>query len=165
MELEKTFTGVVPTCWIIDGSLYWPPMSKASAFLKRKEPPNIKTWSKFKVIKEKLRTDDFKEAQNMLDTSAVETDADDNDTGKRDRKPTTNNDFALLEDYESDTESDDEPQPKRFKAPSDELSNKFFYVVFFCLNFLNILQAIFLLHPLSTTKEVRRRRLPNRKRC
>ena len=71
----------------------------------------------------------------MLDTSAVETDADDNETGKRDRKPTTNNDFALLEDYESDTESDDEPQPKRFKAPSDELSNRLFHVVFFLSKF------------------------------
>ena len=104
---------------------------QSKCFLKRKEPPNIKTLSKFKVIKEKLRTDDFKEAKKMLDTSAVETDADDNETGKRDRKPTTNNDFALLEDYESDTKSDDEPQPKRFKAPSDELSNRLFYVVFF----------------------------------
>ena len=121
VETEKTFSGPVPSCWIIDGNLYWPPSNKAAAFFKRKEMPNVATWSKFKVIKEKLLTDDFKLARDEPDTSATETDFNDDEKEKRDHKPTSNADFVLFDDCEIDSDIE-EPRQKRAKEASMELS-------------------------------------------
>ena len=62
---DKTYSGVAPSNWIIDKTLYWPPAIKEASSFKRRDMPNIKTWTKFLLIKEKLRTDDLKIAQNI----------------------------------------------------------------------------------------------------
>ena len=72
-DTEQIFTGAAPSNWIINGYMYWPPRSKESSAFKRLEIPSVKTWKRFKIIKEKLRTDDLNLAENMPDTTAGET--------------------------------------------------------------------------------------------
>lgn len=48
--------GTVPSNWVIEGSLYWPPVVDAKPFYESRSPPNLQTWRKFKLIKIKFQS-------------------------------------------------------------------------------------------------------------
>lgn len=123
---EQPFSGTVPSNWIIKPFVFWPPSSKAAVAFKKRENPNIKTWSKFQLLKTKLQTDNFNEAEAVADTSAAEHDESTTENqSKRSHKPTCSEGFVRTEDFGSDTESENEPQTKKFRHESDNESSKY----------------------------------------
>ena len=123
---DKTYSGVAPSNWIIDKTLYWPPAIKEASSFKRCDMPNIKTWTKFLLIKEKLRTDDLKIAQDIPDSTATETEEDDTTAAAlpRSRRSVSKLGVISLDDFESDTETEDEPPSKRQKSSITEQGNE-----------------------------------------
>ena len=116
---ESPYSGAVPSNWINDGYVFWPPTSKVQSAFKKRSNPDIKTWKKFLLMKTKLQTDSLKEAENMADTSAAELDESHEATSKRSLKSTCREDFIGLNEYGSDSETDAEPPSKQAALESE----------------------------------------------
>ena len=124
-EHDQPFSGTVPTNWIMKPFVFWPPASKAAAAFKKRENPNTKTWSKFQLLKTKLQTDNFNEAEAVEDTSAAEPEEPSTvNHVKRSHKPTCTEGFVRAEDFGSDTESEHEPQAKKLRHDSGHECSK-----------------------------------------
>lgn len=73
-EREQTFSDAVPTCWIVNGSLYWPNTSNYNSLYKSQASPNLDTWKQFSILKIKQRSNSLAEAKACADSSDSQTD-------------------------------------------------------------------------------------------
>ncbi|XP_026094139.1 uncharacterized protein LOC113066474 [Carassius auratus] len=72
-EKKRQEEGTVPDTWVDPNNmlLYWPNVANATKYLKERRPPSD-SWRKFPLVKEKMRSDYFKECDNCELTSSTE---------------------------------------------------------------------------------------------
>lgn len=70
-KLERTFSDVIPSNWIIDETVYWPSSSFFAKYFKNKADPDINKWAKFKLLKIKMKSNNYEELKLLPDTDVT----------------------------------------------------------------------------------------------
>ncbi|CAM4572385.1 unnamed protein product [Leuciscus chuanchicus] len=107
-ERKRQEEGTVPDSWVDTENmlLFWPNIVNATRHLKERRKPS-EGWRKFPLLKEKMRSDDFKECDNCDFTSSTETEEGALEA-KRRRKNKTFEDCVTDDSGHSEVEFDQE---------------------------------------------------------
>ncbi|XP_061194512.1 serine/threonine-protein kinase PRP4 homolog [Saccostrea echinata] len=114
LERDHEEEGVIPSSWIREGMVMWPPgVSAAKALREKKEPQD--TWRRFKLIKVKHQSENFEECENHDITTCIDTDVD-QESEKRQKKKKNFADFITDDHCDSAEEGQKKEQENKTGA-------------------------------------------------